>query len=267
MELHVPALSIVFMTISLIGVCVIPIMLLVFFRIKYRCSILPFFIGCAVMLLFAFVLEQLFHALILGSEAGIRIRGTTWMYALYGGCMAGLFEETGRFLAFRTILHKYQNNDANALMYGAGHGGFEAVVILGIAMLNNLILSIVLNLNMTESITGSLPPESLSAYTEAFQTLAESAPHIYLLGITERCSAILLHISLSVIVWFSVKNKRYPLFIFAIAFHAVADIVTVLLSTAGLNPWGIEAVIFLIASASSGIAYFIWKRERDGYYY
>ena len=53
--------------------------------------------------------------------------------------MAGIFEETGRFLAFKTVLRKKQGKDINALMYGAGHGGFEAAALLGITMINNII--------------------------------------------------------------------------------------------------------------------------------
>jgi uncharacterized membrane protein YhfC len=90
------------------------------------------------MLLFAFVLEQIVHSIVLTSPAGTKIQGSIWLMALYGGLMAGLFEETGRFLAFKTILRSKRNNDANALMYGAGHGGFEAMMILGITMISNL---------------------------------------------------------------------------------------------------------------------------------
>ena len=71
----------------------------------------------------------------------IVIRGNIWLYALYGGLMAGLFEETGRYLAFSFALKKYRAKNVNALMYGAGHGGFEAIVIVGLTMINNIVWS------------------------------------------------------------------------------------------------------------------------------
>lgn len=142
MNENVPTLSIVFMVISCLIAFLVPVGLLLYFRIKKKADILPFFIGCAVMLIFAFVLEQLAHSLILGSAAGIIIQKNTLLYALYGGLMAGLFEETGRFVAFKTVLKRKQEKDQNALMYGAGHGGFEAIVILGLAMINNIIYSV-----------------------------------------------------------------------------------------------------------------------------
>lgn len=60
--------------------------------------------------------------------------------------MAGLFEETGRFLAMRYVLKKEHGNAHNALMYGAGHGGLEMFVILSLGMINNLIYSVMINL-------------------------------------------------------------------------------------------------------------------------
>lgn len=62
------------------------------------------------MLLFAMVLEQIVHSIVLGSPAGIVIRNHLWLYALYGSLMAGLFEETGRFLAMRYVLKKEHGN-------------------------------------------------------------------------------------------------------------------------------------------------------------
>jgi len=108
MNENVPTLSIVFMVISCLIAFLVPVGLLLYFRIKKKADILPFFVGCAVMLIFAFVLEQLAHRLILGSAAGMIIQKNTLLYALYGGLMAGLFEETGRFVAFKTVLKRKQ---------------------------------------------------------------------------------------------------------------------------------------------------------------
>ena len=46
------------------------------------------------------------------------------LYAVYGGLMAALFEETGRYSAMRFLVKPM--DFPNAFMYGAGHGGVEA---------------------------------------------------------------------------------------------------------------------------------------------
>lgn len=90
-----------------------------------------------------------------------------WLYALYGGLAAGLFEETGRYLTMRFLM-KGKWTRENALMYGAGHGGLEAVLILGMASVNNLIYSVMIN-------TGSLV-SALSENMDSQQVLESLAP-------------------------------------------------------------------------------------------
>ena len=106
----VPTLSMVFMAVSILIGFGLPLAMFLYFRLKKKADILPFFVGCAVMLLFALVLEAMVHRVILGSSVGGKIQNNVWLYAVYGGLMAGLFEETGRFLAFKTVLKKHQHD-------------------------------------------------------------------------------------------------------------------------------------------------------------
>ena len=98
-----------------------------------------FAVGAATFVLFAMVLEAIFHNLVLGSALGPVIQGNIWLYGLYGGLAAGIFEEVGRFLAFKLVLRK-QRDRVTALSYGIGHGGVEAFLLLGMTMVNNLII-------------------------------------------------------------------------------------------------------------------------------
>ena len=105
----VSKISIAIMIVNMILGVLIPVILLVYFKKKYKIGVKSFFIGCATMLLFAFVLEQIVHMVVLGSSLGKTIQENIWLYALYGSLMAGLFEETGRFLAMRFVLKKEQD--------------------------------------------------------------------------------------------------------------------------------------------------------------
>ena len=70
----VPALSFVTMGISLLVAILIPVGLFVFYRKKFGCKKMPFFVGCATFAIFALVLEGIFHTIILGGErAEVRI--------------------------------------------------------------------------------------------------------------------------------------------------------------------------------------------------
>ena len=246
----------------LIGIA-IPVGLCIFCRKKWKCDFLPFFTGCGVMFLFAFVLEQIVHMIVLYGPAGSTIQGNIWLYALYGGLMAGLFEETGRFVAMKFLLKKKQENDYNALMYGAGHGGFEAFWILFFGMLNNLIYAIMINtgsvsilINGTDTATGA----TLQASMEA---LATTSPFLFLLSPVERIAAVIAQISLSVIVWQAVKGKgKTGWYLLAIFLHFVLDFVAVILSGIGTPAVVIEVVIWLMTIGFALLAGKVWKAAK-----
>ena len=77
----VSTVSIIFIVINMLLGIMIPVGLLIYFRKKYQASVKSFFVGCAVMLLFVLVLEQMVHAVVLGSAIGTAIRNNILLYA------------------------------------------------------------------------------------------------------------------------------------------------------------------------------------------
>ena len=259
---QVPTLSIIFMGVSAVLSAAIPAALLLYFRKKKKADILPFFIGCAVFILFALVIEGAINSLLFSSPAGAAIQSKPLLLALVGGLMAGLFEETGRFAAFRTVLRGRRENDANSLMYGAGHGGIEAMLVLGASMITNIVFATAINSGGGEiltSLSSAMPEETLKTMTSQ---LTDSPSWVFLVGIIERCLAITLHIALSVIVWFGAKEPGklwlYPL---AIALHALTDAVAVFAASAGVPTFAVEGLVALCTLASVLIALAVWKKH------
>ena len=258
----VPSLSMAFMAVSLVVGVGLPVALFIYYRRVKKADVLPFFIGCAVMVLFAFVLEALVRQLILGSEAGAAIQGNVWIYGLFGGAMAGIFEETGRFLAFKTVLRGKRGNDASALMYGAGHGGGEALVVLGITSVNNLLYSVLINGGNLSLLTASLPEEVLGQLDTAVRALIETPSWHFLMGSAERIFAVVIQISLSVLVWFAAKKKdRILLYPAAILLHLIVDAATGILSGLGMPLLAVEGAIAVLAVITALIARAVWKRN------
>lgn len=235
-----------------------------------------FFIGVAVMFFFALILEQIVHGIVLGSPAGSYILEHMSLYALYGGLMAGLFEEGGRFLAFRTVLKKERENDGTALMYGAGHGGFECFYLLVVTGVNNLIYSVLLNTGNSALLTGGLPEEMRQNMDRVFFELSHTAPAVFLISPLERGAALILQLSLSVLVWFAAKGtgsdaqnllnlkgrgKNILLFPLAIFIHFLVDAAAVILSQK-LPILAVELVIWLLSLGCAALAVRIWKHNR-----
>ena len=252
-------LSIVFMAISCLFGFGLPIVLLLYFRKKFKADFMAFVVGGAVMFLFALVLEATVHQIILATPAGKAVLSSAILYAVYGGFMAALFEETGRFLTMKTILRPYQKKDVNALMYGAGHGGIEAAAILGIGMINNLIWSVMINTGNQGALTSSATGDVLASIQNVITALVETPAYVFLLGSVERVFAVALQIAMSVLVWFAVKKKKVYLFAISFLIHFLVDAVTSFLSSSGVSALFTEGVVGLMAVAAVILAKQVWK--------
>ncbi len=239
-----------------------PIALLIYYRRK-GADVLPFFIGCAVFIVFALILEALVHNLVLKGSVGEKIRSNTLLYALYGGFMAGLFEETGRFAAFKTVLKKRLGNDRNALMYGAGHGGVEAIILLGFAYISNLVMSLLINAGMADKLTAGLTGAAADQIKTALDTLVATPAWTYLLAIAERAVAVTTHICLSVLVWFAAKKPgKLGLYPLAILLHAALDGLVVILA-ACMPVWAVEGCLVVMAALLVLLACSVWRRNAE----
>lgn len=258
-------LSIVCMAVSCLFGFGLPIVLLLYFRKKFKADFMAFVVGGAVMFLFALVLEATVHQIILATPAGKAVLSSAILYAVYGGFMAALFEETGRFLAMKTVLRRYQKKDVNALMYGAGHGGIEAAAILGIGMVNNLIWAVMINTGNQAALTSSATGDVLASIQNVITALVETPAYVFLLGSVERVFAVALQIAMSVLVWFAVKKKKMYLFAISFLIHFLVDAVTSLLSSSGVSALVTEGVVGLMAVAAVILAKQIWKMnaQRD----
>ncbi|HWQ58431.1 MAG TPA: YhfC family glutamic-type intramembrane protease, partial [Clostridia bacterium] len=153
--------------------------------------------------------------------------------------------------------------DANALMYGAGHGGFEVLFILGLGMISNLATAAMLNAGMTDALTAGVTDGAALAQMEAaFSELAYTPSATFLVGIVERIAAVALHLSFSVLVWFAAKEqKAFWLFPLALLLHALVDFGTVVLSKFVANVWIIEAAIYAMTAFCVLIALYVWKKH------
>lgn len=221
----VPTLSIVFMAISAAVSIGLPIALGVIWHKRTGARASSLFIGAAAFVVFAMILENICHRLVLygsGSCAAF-MQSNLWAYGLYGALAAGVFEETGRLCAFK-LLFKNKNDRRESVMYGIGHGGVEAVLVSGLTMISYIAISIIINASggMAGITVLGIGEDTAAVLMDAF-TGAE--PGMYLVSGIERAMAIATHISMSVLVFAAVKQKGkgwyYPL---AIGLHALIDL-------------------------------------------
>ena len=257
----IPQSEIIIMAVTGIIAVLLPFIFMLVLSRKFKVRWLPLILGIAVFILFALILEQLMHLFVLkpqpdGSIA--LISNAPWLYVLYGVFAAGIFEETGRLLAFLITKRHYKDIDS-AVSYGIGHGGIEAAAIVGLGMLNGIIFAVLIN-------SGS---ESLNALPIPKEDLITSQPwYMYAIAIGERILAMSLHIGLSIIVFASVMMKRkWWLFPAAIILHALAN-TTAAMMQAGLltNIYLMYSGLIIMTIATITIAVRLVKEYRKNVY-
>lgn len=83
----------------------VPIALFIAGKVKLKARISSFFIGAGTYLLFAMLLEQLLHVLVI-QFCGLNAQSRPWLYYVYAALAAAVFEETGRLIAMKFWMKK-----------------------------------------------------------------------------------------------------------------------------------------------------------------
>ena len=246
---------------SIIGMCFtllisfgLPIGLLLYAMNKLKAKMISFWIGAATFVVYALVLEQLLHIGMI-NQFGEALTGNILIKAIYGGLAAGIFEEVGRFISMKLFMKRFLNKE-NAFMYGVGHGGIEAMIIVGMTTVSNLISAYMINIGLMEKSLELFDSDIKQQTIDQLSLLWTTSPVDFYMAGVERVVAITLHLSLSYIVYRAVKDGKIQLLFLSIALHAFADFITVLV--AGYAPViVVEIVLIVIVSI---IAVFVYKK-------
>ncbi len=257
----VPVNSLITIAICAIFGIAVPILLSWWMVRKYDVKVRTILIGAGVFVLFALVLETILHQVVLKGSIGPTITGNVWYYALYGGLAAGIFEETGRFLAMKFLLKDEPSGAKTAVAYGIGHGGIEMLIIFGFSMVSNLVIASMINLGQADTILSSLPAEAQAQMQGTFAQFETSTPGTFLTGVWERTSAIILQVGLSVFVWTAVRKGGKWLWLFpaAILIHFLVDASAVLLMDS-VSMAVLETIVCAMAVAVGAAAVMLAKK-------
>ena len=165
--------------------------------------------------------------------------------AILLGLLAGIFEETARWILYKFIL-KNTNTWEQGVTVGVGHGGVEAL-ILGVLALTTVV-SMVAMRNADLAALG-IPAEQLDLAKKQLADFWSAPLYMAFLGFLERIFAISLQIALSVMVLYSVVYRRPVWFWIALLWHALVDALAVYLMPI-IGALALEGVIAICAVIS-----------------
>lgn len=238
----------------------LPVFLMLFLHKNSKAQIQFFLIGGGIFILSALILEQMCHLLVIGLAGGFLQKNFVWS-AIYGGLAAAVFEETGRLIATKCFYKrkKLTMDNANAFMYGIGHGGAESILLVGIANINNLTTSIMLNLGALVKQLKTLEGDARTqAESNINQLISTPAVSFYMAGV-ERIFAIILQIALTILVYLGVKHAKKEIVLLAYAAHFLVDTLIVLLANS-LNIVAAECLVATLTAAVGSCAYLLWQK-------
>jgi uncharacterized membrane protein YhfC len=173
------------------------------------------------------------------------------------GLLAGLCEELARWGAFK-FLRARANSFGAALTLGAGHGGIESILFVGVPVLINFVLLWVARDSGVAIL--NLPAETAAQVQSSLPAYWATPWVLPLAGALERLTTLVLHITLSVMVWKSVSLKAPLWLLAAIAWHALVDAGSVYMSSAGVNVWLIEGLLLVVAGLN--LAFLVREHQR-----
>lgn len=239
------------LVINFLGMIFVPLVAGFYFSRKFDLSWKLFLAGGL-----TFIASQVLHIpLVLALTPMFQSWGVP-AYAIILGLLAGIFEETARYILFKSFLKK--SNTWNEGVYvGIGHGGTEAV-ILGVIVALTFVNMLAYRYIDLSTVPG-IPPEQLDLAKQQVDAYWSTPPYLALLGFAERVFAMCLHVLLSVLVLYGLRSTKPIWFWVAVAWHAIVDGLAVYLGQ-NLNPLTLEGVIAVCAGISVAIT--IWVKPK-----
>ncbi|MED4878066.1 YhfC family intramembrane metalloprotease [Anoxybacillus geothermalis] len=206
-------------------------------------------VGAVVFLVFSQVLEKALHIAVLEpGRPALKGTDSVWLFVLYAALAAGVFEELGRYVGFRWLL-KQKRAYGDGLSFGLGHGGAEAVLLGVLGAVNVMVLSILIQSGaFDKTIAPSLPAGQAELIKEQ---VLHTPLAMYVLGGLERLFALTVHVALSLLVLFGVREKQFRYVLYAILIHAAMDVLPALYQAKVVkNIWVVEGVLLIWAVAA-----------------
>lgn len=246
---------------------ILPVLVLIVCAVKNRNQgiVSAWFLGAAGF----FVPQILIRLPILNA-----LRETAWfltfaqnhifLYCVSLAFTAGLFELVGR-IAVAKILNRKNLTCKRSLAAGLGHGGIEAMLIIGMTYVNNLIFMILIN----SGVLDTLMSHSAMGIGTIRDTLCATSPVIFLLAGYERLLTTTAQTAMSMIVCWGVHRKQAGMAaLLCLLMHTLLDstaVISVLATDAGgnrLTQSAAYAIVYSVLTLAAALSVWILLKIR-----
>ncbi len=165
-----------------------------------------------------------------------------WINLVVLTISAALFEEVGRYLVMR-YLGKNVRDWKEGVMFGAGHGGIEAILLVGLTVAVNLVL--ILAGERILAMIQNASPDQVEILRQQIESLRTMAWWMPFLSVWERALAIVFHISASLLVLRAVVHGEQKWLWLSVLWHTFLN-AAALLAVRYTNPVATEGILTVI---------------------
>ena len=274
---HVETAAFVWLIAGVVLWIAVPVAAALIWKVKKKEPVTSILVGAAAFLLFALILEKpIQNVLAFPTAMGLPehavsrfLSANPVLLALVAGLFPGVFEETGRLVAFKTVLRKRRNRETS-ISYGIGHGGFEVILILGLTYIQYIAYAVMINtgtLGMIVDQVAAQAPEQLGSVETIVSLLTGFSFADLGIAFVERVFAVLFHIGASILVFYACKDrKKFWLYPLAVILHTAMDFAAALslFKVIELPTWALESIAAVFGlSVFFGAYFLLYRKDKD----
>ncbi|MGI5889114.1 MAG: YhfC family glutamic-type intramembrane protease [Oscillospiraceae bacterium] len=183
-------------------------------------------------------------------------------YALFSGIAAAVINEGGRYITLRFVNRKH-DQQRDALMFGTGYGGTEAIFFSGIAAFFGFTFASVINNGQIDDLVESFDASMQDTVRQQIESMYAMSGWDFLVSTLECCIVFVLEVSLSIIMFkCAYEKKSWKLFLTCAGIHLVYSFVAQILT--GLIPAiVIEVILACIAGFAAYLAHKVFPSIKE----
>jgi len=232
--------------ISFLGMILLPIVAWLYYSRNFKLS-WKFVLAGGL----TFIASQVLHIPLVAALGSFMEKNTLLVNAVILGLLAGIFEETARYILFKIILRNARTWK-EAVLVGLGHGGTEAL-LLGILAAVGFVTMLTYR-SVDLSTVPSIPAGQVELARQQVAAYWSAPIYMAFMGFIERIFAIVLHVSLSIMVLYAIANKKPLWFWLALLWHAFVDAVAVY-AVQKVGILAVEGIVAIFALLSLWIVF------------
>ncbi len=202
----IPIISVVYFLLCGLICFAAPIGVAIYMRKVFYAEKSPFAAGMVLYLVFITVGKYFVDKALFGLTG---LGGNLWAYAGISGFTTALLGCAARLVGFGACMpQNHETERENAIMFGAGYGGIEIIIAIGINMLSYFVFSLIFNYNPDYLLGGA----NRSEWEEIQQFLCNLSPVTVLWFTIESLVRLSLQIEISILMFTYVRNRNFLYF-------------------------------------------------------